>query len=423
MKNPRVASLFLNSFVSLILASSLIATRVQADALDNWSTSVIGTNSMSMGALTYGNGLFVATAVRRPMGEFGEIFSSTDGLSWTQRTTYAPPSIMTPALVDSAFGNGTFVAVGWAGVGYSSTNGIDWQNTLGTGLWNLNGVTYGNGKFVAVGDVNGSVGGSNIFTSPDGFTWTPRRSAPASGAASIYSVVFDGSRFKAVGDGGYLYTSTDAVTWTRQIVSGKNLRSIACAGTMIVIADGYGSTNVIVPASFDLSAPYPGWKTLDTGTGVQVSSLTYLSGMFIGSGQDLDLNQSSIIFSRDGTNWSKANFHSPDKIGKIAFTGSRFAGIGSVNIGTLDQPNYRSTFYISDPVIGMGIQPGSAPGINLSGLVGRSYQIQCLNGAPTNGSNSWQVLTNFTLPSSPYTWTDVSATNLPQRFYRAVLLP
>jgi len=59
-------------------------------------------------------------------------------------------------------------------------------------------------------------------------------------------------------------------------------------------------------------------------------------------------------------------------------------------------------------------------GLNISGEPGQVYQVQystSLN--PTN----WQVLTNFTLPSSSYLFFDASSAGQPTRFYRAIWTP
>jgi hypothetical protein len=55
--------------------------------------------------------------------------------------------------------------------------------------------------------------------------------------------------------------------------------------------------------------------------------------------------------------------------------------------------------------------------INLTGTVGQSYTIR----ASTNLAlpmASWTVLQSGTLPSSPYQYTDTTATNYSKRFYR-----
>jgi photosystem II stability/assembly factor-like uncharacterized protein len=90
--------------------------------------------------VTYGNNIFVA------VGDNGTILTSTDGVSWTRRT-----SPTTQGLYSVTYGNGLFVAVGNNGTILTSTDGVNWtQRTSGTSN-DLYGVTYGNGIFVAVG--------------------------------------------------------------------------------------------------------------------------------------------------------------------------------------------------------------------------------------------------------------------------------
>lgn len=57
------------------------------------------------------------------------------------------------------------------------------------------------------------------------------------------------------------------------------------------------------------------------------------------------------------------------------------------------------------------------PGITISGEVGRQYQIEYTNNL---SAGSWQLLTNFYLPSSPFLFFDVTATNAPRQFYQVI---
>jgi photosystem II stability/assembly factor-like uncharacterized protein len=81
------------------------------------------------------------------------------GETWTVGATH-------PTLEDITFGNNQFVAVGDRGTILTSTDGATWTpRTSGTTEW-LRDITFGNNQFVAVGF------NDTILTSPDGTTWT-----------------------------------------------------------------------------------------------------------------------------------------------------------------------------------------------------------------------------------------------------------
>jgi probable HAF family extracellular repeat protein len=59
-------------------------------------------------------------------------------------------------------------------------------------------------------------------------------------------------------------------------------------------------------------------------------------------------------------------------------------------------------------------------GLTITGKVGSSYRIDYLDAI--TAPNTWQVLTNFVLPSSPYLFIDPRPVAA-NRFYRSILLP
>jgi hypothetical protein len=64
--------------------------------------------------------------------------------------------------------------------------------------------------------------------------------------------------------------------------------------------------------------------------------------------------------------------------------------------------------------------PPTVAGLQLGGVMGQTYGIQC----STNfGLGQWQGLTNVTLSSPVQVWNDPQPMTLPQRFYRAVFGP
>jgi hypothetical protein len=71
----------------------------------------------------------------------------------------------------------------------------------------------------------------------------------------------------------------------------------------------------------------------------------------------------------------------------------------------------------SQVVAPANLQLNTYPGVQISGMIGRTYQIQS-----SPDMNVWNPVTNVLLSSSPYLWIDQTPVS-GNKFYRAVLLP
>jgi len=120
-----------------------------------WTSPSSTLTSYAMNAVTATGDLIVI------VGDHGTIFTSTNGSTWTQRT-----SGTTANLNDVVAGDSLYVLVGDAGLIKTSTNGITWTTRSSGTSQKLNGVTYDGTSYVVVGDSN------VIITSTDGSTWT-----------------------------------------------------------------------------------------------------------------------------------------------------------------------------------------------------------------------------------------------------------
>jgi len=100
------------------------------------------------------------------------------------------------------FGNNTFVAVDNSGnIVRSTDNGSSWDNTTSPTANNLKGVTFGNNTFVAVGD-----SGNIVRSTDNGSSWDNATSPTANG---LYGVTFGNNTFVGVGLSGNIIRSTD----------------------------------------------------------------------------------------------------------------------------------------------------------------------------------------------------------------------
>ncbi len=142
--------------------------------------------------LAWGGGRFVA------VGDRGRRAASPDGTAWTD----APAVRALDTLIDVAFGNGVFVGVGLHGLRMASRDGLTWDRRFpGEEGEHLNSVLWDGRRFVAVGQ------GATYF-SPDGSAWErrPNRDAPL-------TAVYGGGVFVGAAWKGRLLRSQDAVTW------------------------------------------------------------------------------------------------------------------------------------------------------------------------------------------------------------------
>jgi hypothetical protein len=279
-----------------------------ADA-STWTNTVTVTNaeeSAEFLSITFGNGRYVAG------GLYGTVWTSLDGLNWTNPAPDLGVSANDPAVV-VAFGNGVFVGVsGPQAHVLTSPDGLNWtaqELTTNTSfsIYSAD-VTYGNGRFVAVFD-------SLVATSADGTNWI---SAPVQNP--IYTVAAGNGKFVALGNSA-IAVSTNGLDWTYQSSSAFS-----------------GLADVTFGAGFFVAVGY---------------DYTYRSG-----------HESPIWVSPDGTHWSKRASWTPRILSTVAF------GDGTFVIGC------QGGILQSDPLLNLELTMRPAPHLLLWGPVNRSYSIE-----------------------------------------------
>jgi hypothetical protein len=243
--------------------------------------------------MAFGNNVFV--------GMFSSAQYSYDGITWTS------VGILNTSYV--TYGNGQFVAVGYATVSgvptsfiHTSPDGITWTSrTPSEAMW-FQAITYGNGLYVAVA----RLGTNRIMTSPDGITWTSR--------STIINTEFSGV---AYGNGiwvavantpfysGTTFTSYDGITWTE--------RATIFPSLTIHFADGKFTTG--------------GHYSVDglTWTASTIAfdpeSITYGNGYFVGVN---DSGTNRIVYSTNAITWTDILAASDATFESIAFGNNTF---------------------------------------------------------------------------------------------------
>lgn len=297
----------------------------------NWTT-IPGSRSFINVASPFvatglGNGLVYSFTVNGrkdggPGGEGTPTVSAVPRLAGTATATLTAPWVAGTALGTSdlrglTFGT-QFVAVGAAGVMYSSTDGVTWTAITSPVTTNLNAALYFN-AYLAAGD------GGVMLYSADAKTWTPRVSGTT---RNLYGLGLGPGRIVAVGAGGTIITSLDGINWTAAASSGtvttNDLYAVTAFGSNLWLAVGANGTLL---------------TSSDANTWTALNSNTVLDLKGIASGKDATTNavvfvavgaSGALVTSPDGASWT-----AQPAIGSGASTlaaviyGTQFIAVGS----------------------------------------------------------------------------------------------
>jgi len=251
-------------------------------------------------------GVFIA------VGSSATLLRSTDGISWARVSP--PVGIAATAFFTAIAQNpttGRIVVTSTNGTIYSDNLGVSWVSAL-TGVRLLD-VAFGNNRFVAVGG-NGSA--SFIYNSTDGASWTPI-TPPAGVTEDLLGIAYGtpsgvaGGRWVAIGNGSstagarYIFSNDTGVTWTNiTLTTTDNVSGITWAG---------GSINLYVVAGFTISSGLPFVRTSAAGnaafptvytSAAQVGTLITNTVEYLNSTLILLGNNNQVVTSTNGTTWT-----------------------------------------------------------------------------------------------------------------------
>jgi len=406
-------------FAKVVILALMIQSPLwcRADPLGSWN--LVLSNAPSLTGMAYGNGTFVGVGS-------GLDYISHDGSNWM---VYANKTFLNQEGI--VYANGYFVSYGTNTTSQrsfvcKSTDGIHWT-TVYTNNSNIYDATYGNNTWVflasttnayevltasvtssnwnwtqlsltsypaAITFLNGTfvmqlyfeeIGVGDIFVSPDGSAWQYTAMCPDTG---IGTIAYGKSTYLYSGSG-WLWTSPDLVNWSLDSkfpVLGEQPTGtgIGFFGNRFVAAFEYNYYMTNSPPAF------PQYTT-----------------------------QSPVFSSSDGINWTinGAISASLDYIINVPDIPIQFVAYGQGRLLTSTGNNIflSGVFSTNSSALATSLKISTYSGVTIDGTAGAVYQIQY-----STDMNTWQTITNFILPYSPYLWIDTGTTVSGQRFYRSV---
>lgn len=317
-------------------ASTVTAPFMSTIRLDVGSTNSIYANisSLNISSMNLVNIAPSATNLWVGVGAnsgvaIGSIQYSTDGINWANNASGGFTGLAGRAVV---WNGRIWVAVGQGGSAASniqySTDGINWTASSSGGFSSSGrGVAWNGRIWVAVGNNAGATG--SIKYSSDGINWANNNSGGFSTEGR--AVAWNGRYWVAVGStggsgaAGTIQYSFDGINWTNANTTFFSLGMAVAWNGRIWVANGGDSTTA---GSLKYSADGINWSNSVSGGFVSGAGagVAWNGRMWVAVGQQ---TSGSIQYSFDGSNWSNANFTFSALGYSVAWNGSLWVAGGN----------------------------------------------------------------------------------------------
>ena len=329
-----------------------------------FNAEVDGAAPRIIGSLYDTYGANTQNALSRPIELTAGIkFNSSLKITATPVDTYANPNswnlanLSTSSLVDVAFGNGVYVAVG-SGSFATSTDGITWTTRTNPSGLNHTKITFGSGIFVTTA-TNGTAS-TSIYTSTDGITWTARTS-PSTGYQGVF---FSNSLFVAFGSS-IVSTSTDGITWTSRTAAGSWVGCSYGASKFVLVSNGTAAA---------YSADGTTWTVTTNGIAGASRAVNFANDIFVAVGNGGTNYASS---STDGITWTARTAANSLSWQDVKFGNGQFIAVASSGTGNR----------IMSSTDGINWTARTSPADNSwTGLVYGNNQFVAVSSTTTNGT-------------------------------------
>ncbi|QTN32007.1 hypothetical protein HZ994_06580 [Akkermansiaceae bacterium] len=191
-----------------------------------------------------------------------------------------------------------------------------WVSRTSASTQSLSSVAFGAGLYVAVGD------GGAIVTSPDAVAWSPRTSGTT---APLRGICFGAGQFVAVGGSGTILSSPDGITWTVR----------TSPTTLFLSGVAHGAGKFVAVGAFGVALTSPdgiAWASVDsTADGKFLQGIIYAGDLFLAFGQEAVMIDGelhgTLRSSADGLEWETVTMPiSSDVYAATYFRGRYYTG-------------------------------------------------------------------------------------------------
>ncbi len=333
-----------------------------------WTARTSGTPE-NLERVTYGNGIYVATGfnVNSPVRR------SADCITWTAG------SPISGGVFDITFGNGQFVAAVMGVNIFTSTDGLAWTARTSNSPFSLRGLTYVNGQFIAVGN------SASVVTSPnDG--GAPVNQAPTVANTIPNQVATVNQNFSySISANTFSDPNGDALTLSiAGLPNGLNLNGPTISGTPT--AEGTSTVTVMATDGGNLSVNTQFTLTVNPVGGNPGSFA--ITGATLVSCQAISATQRQLVLTPQyaGTNGQPISFEVVNEMLPTTnagpytlniYTDNPSVTLKATQSGTAGEASFVYNWLsVCNGGVPSGNQPPVAPVIpNTSGMVGQVYSV------------------------------------------------
>ncbi|MCX7708240.1 MAG: hypothetical protein N2484_00130 [Clostridia bacterium] len=212
-----------------------------------------------------------------------------------------------------------------------SRNGIDWE-TVGPAPVRMNSVAYGNGTYVAVGDEG------FIYTSSDRRNWNR---VPQVTTRALTSVISSRGMFVAVGEAGTILTSAEGATWTEvQSTPQVTLNRVVASPTEFIAV---GDNGAIMK-----SATAAEWAVEPPLTSLPLNDIAVSPDTMVAVGA-----QGTVLTASRTRAWRKEAAPTSSDLRAVAYGNGRFVTAGSIFTSADGSAWAEATVSVGDPLFGV----------------------------------------------------------------------